>query len=102
MRVEVDCKAEKKGWAQRVSKWFAVNEDELNPPFFGPRVWKRLKEKGLAKNLCGTVRKNIEIKGLAGKVEVGGRWAVYFIECNTIKVNSWQEKGRADAKESHA
>jgi hypothetical protein len=73
MWVEMDCEEERKGWAGRVSKWVAVNEVEPTPPAFGQRVWKQLKKKGLAKELCRRVRKNIEIKGLAGKEEAGER-----------------------------
>jgi hypothetical protein len=69
----MDCKAERKGWAQRVPKWVAVNEVELLPLVLAPRAWKRLKKKGLAKQHSRRIRKHIELSGLAGKVEVGGR-----------------------------
>ena len=92
MRDEMDCKAERKGWAQRVSKWVVVNELELPPPVFGPRVRKRLKKKGLAKGFCRRVRKNIETKGVAGEEALGRRRAVRFIDDSIIKVNGSQEK----------
>jgi hypothetical protein len=78
MQVEMGCKAERKGWAQRVSKWLAVDEDVLTSPVFGPRLWKRLKKKGLAQESCRRVRKNIEIKGLAGQAEARERWTALF------------------------
>jgi hypothetical protein len=77
MRVEIDCLVERKGLAQRVSKYVAVDKVELTPPVFAPRLWKRLKTKGLATESCRRARKNIEIKGLAGQAEVG-RWAAHF------------------------
>ena len=40
------------------------------------------------------MRKDIEIKGLAGKVEVGEGRAVIFIDDNGIQVNAGQEKCR--------
>jgi hypothetical protein len=78
MRVEMDCQAERKGRAQRISKWVAVHQVALTSPVFGPRLWKRLKKKWLAKESCRRVRKNIEIKGLAGQAKVGERWAALF------------------------
>jgi hypothetical protein len=91
MRVEMDCKAERKGWAGRVAKWVAVNEVEPTPIVFAPRVCKRLKKKGLTKNLGSRVRKNIEIKGLTGAVEVGAGWVFISTYDIIIKVKGYQE-----------
>jgi hypothetical protein len=79
MPVEMHCKPERKGWAWRVSKWVAVNEVEPPARVSVPRLCKRLKKKRLARTLCRKVSKNIEIKGLAGGLEVGERRVAIFM-----------------------
>jgi hypothetical protein len=62
MQVEMDCQAERKGRAQRISKWVAVDDVELAFPVFAPRLRKLLKKKGLAQESCRGAGRNIEIK----------------------------------------
>jgi len=78
MRVEMDCNVERQERTRRVSKRAAVNEAELTPRVFAPRVCKPLKKKRLVKNLCRVARKKIDIKGVVVKVEAGRGWAAMF------------------------